>query len=84
MFNSPKDNFGLYEGNPLLRKESSQNGFGKTFKVSSERLKKRNRKWKYLLVLSFFVDCAVSPQQTWSSTSGAPSCRHLVRPRFSA
>ena len=63
MFNSPNDNFGLYEGNPLLRKESSQNGFGKTFKVSSERLKKRNRKWKYLLVLSFFVDCAVSPNR---------------------
>ena len=60
MFNSSKEDFGLYEGNPLLRNQSAGGGFNKSYKVSADRLKKRHRRWKYFLVFSFLVDCAVS------------------------
>ena len=58
MFSSSNQDLGLYEGNPLLRRQSSV-GFTKSFKVSPDRLKKRERKWKYRILLSFLVDCGV-------------------------
>ena len=60
MFNNSKENFGLYEGNPLLRRQNTSKGFEKSFKSSPDRLKKRERKWKFLMFLSFLVDCGVS------------------------
>ena len=65
MFNSSKEDFGLYEGNPLLRNQSAGGGFNKSYKVSADRLKKRHRRWKYFLVFSFlgshsFQICVIS------------------------
>ena len=59
MFSSSNQDLGLYEGNPLLRKNSSM-GFSKSYKTSPDRLKKRERKWKMLIFMSFLVDCGAA------------------------